>query len=341
MFCCYCGGSLPDDAKFCAFCGKTITVNNADPQSVPVRPASTPDNDQHSAFTPAAPECQNPPKSGNENSGYRLTQYGASAPPVRPPKKEHTLTYREVFHLNWRAFVTSPMVIITALLFCIVSVMSMIVAQETFDQVYAALELFHLDELTTRLNLIQFFTFVPNILIGLGMMIVIADGFRSSSEPVSTVGLHIIRITLIVVYVVLSLFFVEMICRLLILSNQLDSISRILGGDRDSNPLGTVIFILIAVFSILLFYGISIINILKNTIYGIQNGGTYNSLIITIAVFQFIAAGISFIAMFSSGEIDFLPLLSAISSLFFGIVLILYNNMLDNTYYQQSTYNRR
>lgn len=323
MFCCYCGKNIPDDAKFCGYCGKSTPADIKKTDSAAQRPALA--ARQNTGFAPAAPECKNPSKSGN--SGYRLTQYGSSAPTVTYKKEESDkISYQEIFNYNWRSFVSSPMVIITVILYCILIVYNIAAAQDSLEIAYEILDELQMDDLTSAMMSMQFVSFLPGILTCLGMIFIMADGFRSKTVPVSSAGLHIIRTTMIILVSIGGVAVAFVILAMLGIAGE---------AGAKSDALGAMMLGVMLGLGFVIFYVCSVFTVMNNALYGISYGRPDSNKVILLAVFQFISVGLLMLTILGGEELNFATVLQMAVDISLGIVLVMYNGMLENTYYMQ------
>lgn len=338
MFCCYCGKNIPDDAKFCGYCGKATPAKEA---PVKEEPASVQEAPTNTGFVGAAPECKNPPKpepvKKPASSGYRLTQYGGNTYAAFSHKAAQVqMTYKDVFSSFWRRLVSSPMVIITVVLYWIMTIVSISTSQDSLDELYIFLDALQMEELASMMLSFQIISFLPSMLIGIGMILIVVDGFRTRTKSVSSVGLHIIRTTMIVQVSMIFAVMALVLFGMLALSSRANSAS--IGGYRSSSLdeiTGALIIAFMMAIGFMIFYVCCLFTVMNNALHGVRNGSTDNSKVMVLAVFQFIAASFVLLAMLAEEMYDFGTVLSFASTLCLGIVLVQYNTMLNNTYYAQ------
>lgn len=297
MFCSNCGSQVVGNGKFCTVCGKAI-VNNSAP-------------------VPAVPQSYVPT-------------------PHRVAQENKERKWEDMFREGWRTFFGSPTVLITAIFYTAVQLVSLISMNSTMNSMDSMFESLgvnssQVSEITSSMGIVSFLALVPGILTVIGMWLVYADSKSHYSAPINTTGLSLIKG--IQIFSVAALV-VAMIIMLTTLGSVEDKLSSHQVSSAVSTAKTIIIVVMLACFA---FYGFIIyaINGMKQTADYCTpvRAGTAMGL----GVVSIIFGALSLLGLLSAG-FTLSGFMSSGASIMLGVVLCQYKTAMDELGYTKTAH---
>ena len=298
MFCPKCGKQNSETSAFCVACGQKLT-STEQPMQQPVQ----------------QPIYQQPPVQQPIYQQPPVQQFQPQyAPAERPFSSNHILN-------ELKRFAASPFVIIAVILFTLSIVITIATASDSvLGMLYMIedyVEIPELDEIIDGIDdavtLIAFITMIPSIVIGIGLWVTVGTALNKNSDTMATGGLTTIKVMNII-----SIVFTSISIALVVFY-----ITHIASNDIYGVVPPIVYSILVAIVLALglrIFYLAKVNSTLNSFIYSVRSAYPSYGASLFVAVMCFIIGGFSALSMFF--DFNLASLLSAVATIFFGVIII-------------------
>lgn len=313
MICNSCGKQNPDGSDFCSGCGNRLSASGN-----PASQYSAPNTSSQPYYPPPQPVAP-PPYYGGSNSQYV---------PNRPYVGQNLTGSQSSFSQNWRAAAGSPVFLVAVLIYSLSFLITLIQIMDQVDNLSYMLYRSGFRGMNGTFMLLLFLMLIPNVLFGIGLWLIYAEGKKTQGLPIKTTGLSmvfgVVIFQFVLICIVLLILFVYA-CIELEAASRYSRYSYYYSSSVSSD-IGFAIGIILIVAGLVIGFYTCLIRMLSNMKNAVFQNSPNTTCVTVVAVFCFIMGGFTFIGALKSSEAIFQALLSSSQMILFGIALIQYKN---------------
>lgn len=200
MICNSCGKQNPDGSGFCSGCGNQLSAPGSSASSNPQYSApNIPSQPYYPPPQPVAP----PPYYGGSNSQYV---------PNRPFVGQNLTGSQPSFIQNWRAAAGSSLFLVAVLIYSLSFLITLIQIMDQSDNLSYILYRAGLRGISDTFMLFLILAMVPNVLLGIGLWLIYAEGKKPQGLPIKTTGLSMVFGVVVCQFVLICIVLINLFC---------------------------------------------------------------------------------------------------------------------------------